>query len=156
MINQLFTDIAKLGTKMRIYLAIQSADSESGTLKDREILILELLKSQGPMSMTELSRFFPGVKLSTLSTDIKKLRVELDLIHMKVGRKDMRVHLIELSEKGIEKVREIKAQKAKSYIPLAKAIGKNTEEIELLHKIVNRAITLVDEEINHFAEARSK
>ena len=139
---------------MRIYLAVQSADSEAGALKDREILILELLRSQGPMSMTELARFFPGVKLSTLSTDIKKLRVEMDFIHMKVGRKDMRVHLIELSEKGVEKVREIKTQKAKSYIPLAKAIGRNPEEIEFLNRIVNRAITLVDEEINQFAESR--
>lgn len=154
MIQDLFTNIAKLSTKMRIYLAVQSADSEAGALKDREILILELLRSQGPMSMTELARFFPGVKLSTLSTDIKKLRVEMDFIHMKVGRKDMRVHLIELSEKGVEKVREIKTQKAKSYIPLAKAIGRNPEEIEFLNRIVNRAITLVDEEINQFAESR--
>ncbi len=154
MTRQLFTSIAKLGTKMRIYRAIQVADSEAGALKDREILILELLKSIGSMSMTDLWRFFPGVKLSTLSTDIKKLRVDMELISMKVGKKDMRVHLIELSEKGVEKVREIKTQRAMSYIPLAKAIGKNPKEIELLDAIVNRAIALVEEEINHFAESK--
>ncbi|MDA8402618.1 MAG: hypothetical protein M0Z56_00255 [Desulfobacteraceae bacterium] len=154
MTRQLFTSIAKLGTKMRIYRAIQVADSEAGALKDREILILELLKSIGSMSMTDLWRFFPGVKLSTLSTDIKKLRVDMELISMKEGKKDMRVHLIELSEKGVEKVREIKTQRAMSYIPLAKAIGKNPKEIELLDAIVNRAIALVEEEINHFAESK--
>ena len=154
MTRQLFASIAKLGTKMRIYRAIQVADSEAGALKDREILILELLKSIGSMSMTDLWRFFPGVKLSTLSTDIKKLRVDMELISMKVGKKDMRVHLIELSEKGVEKVREIKTQRAMSYIPLAKAIGKNPKEIELLDAIVNRAIALVEEEINHFAESK--
>ena len=32
--------------------------------------------------------------------DIKRLRSDLDLIDMTVSRTDMRVHLIELSEKG--------------------------------------------------------
>ena len=154
MINELFTNIAKLGIKMRIYRAVQIADSEAGALKDREILILELLKTQGAMSMTELSNFFPGVKQSTLSTDIKKLRTELDLIDMKVDKNDMRIHLIELSDKGLEKISEIKSQRGKSYIPLAKAIGKNPDEIELLNKVVQRAIALVDREINNFAESK--
>ena len=143
MIHQLFSDIAKLGIKMRIYRAIQIADSDAGALKDREILILELLKTQGSMSMTELSRFFPGVKQSTLSMDIKKLRSELDLIDMKVDKKDMRIHLIELSEKGFEKVNQIKAQRGKSYIPLANAIGNDPDEIKLLNKVVTRAVELV-------------
>jgi DNA-binding MarR family transcriptional regulator len=151
MINGLFTNIAKLGIKMRIYRAVQIADSDAGVLKDREILILELLKTQGSMSMTDLSQFFPGVKQSTLSTDIKKLRTELDLIDMKVAKNDMRIHLIELSDKGLEKINEIKAQRAKSYIPLAEAIGNDPDEIALLNKVVTRAIALVDREISDFA-----
>lgn len=154
MINGLFTNIAKLGIKMRIYRAVQIADSDAGVLKDREILILELLKTQGSMSMTDLSQFFPGVKQSTLSTDVKKLRTELDLIDMKVDKHDMRIHLIELSDKGLEKINEIKAQRAKSYIPLAEAIGNDPDEIELLNKVVARAIALVDREISDFAESK--
>jgi len=151
--NQLFSNIAKLGIKMRVFRAIQIADTDAGALKDREILILELLKTQGSMNMTELSRFFPGVKLSTLSTDIKKLRSELDLIDMKVDKHDMRIHIIELSEKGFAKVQEILAQRAKTYIPLSKAIGDDPDELELLNRIVDRAIMLVDGEINSFADA---
>ncbi len=154
MINGLFTNIAKLGIKMRIYRAVQIADSDAGVLKDREILILELLKTQGSMSMTDLSQFFPGVKQSTLSTDIKKLRTELDLIDMKVDKHDMRIHLIELSDKGLEKINEIKAQRAKSYIPLAEAIGNDPDEIALLNKVVERAIALVGREISDFAESK--
>jgi len=154
MIHGFFTNIAKLGIKMRIYRAVQIADSDAGVLKDREILILELLKTQGSMSMTDLSQFFPGVKQSTLSTDIKKLRTELDLIDMKVDKKDMRIHLIELSDKGLEKINEIKAQRAKSYIPLAEAIGNDPDEIELLNQVVSRAIDLVDREIGAFAESK--
>lgn len=154
MINGLFTNIAKLGIKMRIYRAVQIADSDAGMLKDREILILELLKTQGAMSMTELSNFFPGVKQSTLSTDIKKLRTELDLIDMTVDKNDMRIHLIELSEKGLEKINEIKSQRARTYIPLAEAIGSDPDEIELMNKVVERAIALVDREIREFAESK--
>jgi DNA-binding MarR family transcriptional regulator len=154
MIHQLFTSIAKLGIKMRIYRAIQIADTETGELKDREILILELLKTQGSMSMTDLSRFFPGVKQSTLSTDIKKLRTDMDLIDMTVDKNDMRIHLIELSDKGVEKVKEIQSQRAMSYAPLATAIGNDPDEIELLNRVVERAIVLVDKEINRFAESK--
>lgn len=155
MINQLFDNIARLGTKMRIYRAVQIADSEAGILKDRDILILELLKTQGSMSMTDLAQFFPGVKQSTLSTDIKKLRTDLDLIDMRVDKNDMRIHLIDLSEKGRSKIDEIKKQRANSYIPLAKAIGNDPDEIELLNQVVTRAIDLVDQHIKDFAESKN-
>ncbi|MDA8402576.1 MAG: hypothetical protein M0Z56_00040 [Desulfobacteraceae bacterium] len=123
-------------------------------MKDREILILELLKIQGSMSMTQLSHFFPGLKLSTLSIDIKRLRVELGLIRIKVGKNDMRVHLIELSEKGYDKVAELRSQTGKSYAPLAEAIGKNPAELDVLNRVVEKAIALVEKEINKFAESK--
>ncbi|MCU0598838.1 MAG: hypothetical protein MUE70_06195 [Desulfobacterales bacterium] len=153
MMNELFTNIARLGIKMRIYRAIQMADSETGALKDREILILELLKIQGAMSMTQLSHFFPGVNLSTLSMDVKRLR-KLDYLDVKVDQNDMRIHLIELSENGFDKVAEIRAQRAKSYIPLAAAIGKKPDELQVLNKVVEKAIILVEKEINKFAESK--
>jgi DNA-binding MarR family transcriptional regulator len=153
MMDTLFANIARLGIKMRIFRAIQSADSQAGELKDREILILELLKIQGSMSMTQLSHFFPGVNLSTLSMDVKRLR-NLDLIDVKVDKNDMRIHLIELSDNGLEKVAEIRAQRAKSYIPLAAAIGKKPEDLQVLNKVVEKAIVLVEKEINHFAESK--
>ena len=152
--DTLFTNIARLGIKMRIFRAIQIADSDTGQLKDREILILELLKIQGSMSMTQLSHFFPGLKLSTLSMDVKRLRVDLGLIHIKVGKNDMRVHLIELSAKGYEKVAELRAQSGKSYAPLAAAIGKNPADLDVLNRVVEKAIVLVEKEINKFAETK--
>ncbi len=156
MTSTLFDNIARLSTKLRIYRAVQIADSEAGDLKDRDILILELLQTQGTMNMTELAQFFPGVKASTLSTDIKRLRTEMDLIDMQVDKNDMRVHLIDLSEKGRAKIAEIKTQRANSYIPLAQAIGNDPEEIKLLNKVVKRAIDLVDQEIKAFAESDNR
>ena len=153
MIQELFTNIARLSIKMRIYRAIQAAGSETGELKDRELLILEILKTQGSMSMSDLLRFFPGVKQSTLSTDVKRLRAELELVDMKVDRSDMRVHLIELSRKGDEKVGEIQAQRAKTYHPLATAIGDAPDELALLNSVVDRAIQLVDREITQHSES---
>lgn len=153
--NELFTSIAQLGIKMRIYRAIQIADSDAGDLRDREILILELLNTQGPMSMSDLLRFFPGIKQSTLSADVKRLRLDLEMVDMTVDRKDMRVHLIELSEKGLEKVRQIQAQRGRTYLPLSEAIGDDEEEIGFLKQVVDRAIALVNEEINRFAESQN-
>ncbi len=152
--DTLFTNIARLGIKMRIFKAIQIADSDTAQLKEREILILELLKIQGSMSMTQLSHFFPGLKLSTLSMDVKRLRVDLGLIHIKVGKSDMRIHLIELSDKGYEKVAELRAQRGKSYVPLAEAIGKNPADLDVLNRVVEKAIVLVEKEINKFAESK--
>jgi DNA-binding MarR family transcriptional regulator len=154
MMNNLFTNIARLGIKMRIFRAIQIDDSETAQLKDREILILELLKIQGSMSMTQLSHFFPGLKLSTLSMDVKRLRGELGLIHIKVDKKDMRIHLIELSNKGHDKVAELRDQKGKSYLPLAEAIGNKPADLEVLNRVVEKAIVLVENEINKFAESK--
>jgi DNA-binding MarR family transcriptional regulator len=155
-IRRFFQNVAQLSIKMRIFRAIQTAGSETGELKDREILILELLNTQGPMSMTDLLHFFPGIKQSTLSTDVKRLRAELDLVDMTVDRNDMRIHRIELSAKGRAKVEEIQQQRAQSYEPLATAIGDVPDEIEVLNRVVERTIQLVDQKINQHAEAKNQ
>jgi len=151
-IQQFFNNVARLSIKMRIYRAIQSANSDTGDLRDREVLILELLNTQGPMSMTDLLRFFPGIKQSTLSTDVKRLRSELDLVDMTVDKNDMRIHRIELSAGGRDKVAEIKQQRAQSYAPLATAIGDVPEEIDVINRIVENTIEMVDQKINEHAE----
>lgn len=154
-IQQFFNNVARLSIKMRIYRAIQSANSDTGDLRDREVLILELLNTQGPMSMTDLLRFFPGIKQSTLSTDVKRLRSELDLVDMTVDKNDMRIHRIELSPGGREKVAEIQQQRAQSYAPLATAIGDVPEEIDVINRIVENTIEMVDQKINEHAEPKN-
>lgn len=156
MIQELFNNIARLSIKMRIYRAVQTAGTETGELKDRELLILEILRMQGPMSMSDLLRYFSGVRQSTLSTDVKRLRAELDLVDMKVDKNDMRIHLIELSKKGEEKVKESQAQRAKTYHPLATAIGDDPDELALLNSVVERAIRLVDQELSQNNEYRDQ
>jgi hypothetical protein len=86
--------------------------------------------------------------------DVKRLRVELGLIHIKVDNNDMRIHLITLSEKGYDKVAELRALTGRSYAPLAAAIGKNLEDMDVLNRIVEKTIVLLEQEINKFAETK--
>jgi len=146
--KEILSIIGQLSVKMRILKAVQSANTEVGELKDREILILELLATQGAISVSELCRFFPGVAQSTISNDIKNLRTSKGFIEKRFGDKDERVHMIELTPKGFEKVNEVKEKRIKLYIPLKDAIGEDKKEIALLRRIVTTAIKKVDNELS--------
>lgn len=148
--EEILSLIGRLSVKMRILKAVQSANTEAGELKDREVLILELLATQGVMSVSELCRFLPGVAQSTISNDIKKLRTSMRFIEKRLGDQDERVHMIELTQKGYEKVSEIKEQRVKLYIPLKDAIGDDDKEIALLSRIVSSAIKKIDNELSRF------
>lgn len=146
--KEILAAIGQLSVKMRLLKAVQSANSAAAELKDREILILELLASQGAMNVTELCKFFPGVAQSTISNDIKNLRISKGFVAKRFGDQDERVHIVELTPEGSEKVDEIKEQRIQLYIPLQEAIGGDESEIAILRRIVFAAIEKIDFEFS--------
>lgn len=130
---------------MRILRARIGGDSDIAKLNDRQLLILEMLSDRKQLSVSELCECFKNVGQSTISTDIKLFRSR-GWIHKKLSTADERVHLIELTGEGEKKIKEIQTRGVKTYLPLAKAIGKNEDELQVLAKIVRRAI----EELDHF------
>ncbi len=143
----LAAQILQLSVKMRLLKARHGAGSSVSELKDRDVLILELLSERGSMSVTELCKSFRGIGQSTLSADVKRLRIEKGLVEKTLGREDERVRVISLTESGREKVNELGTQRRKTYAALMKGIGDDPDELEVLETIVERATREIEQEL---------
>ncbi len=147
MTKELLHKIGELSVKMRYYKAIQEAEAGLEDLKDRELVLLELLGSKGPMNIAELRTYvYPEVRQSTISGDVKKFRT-MGLVEKRFGVEDERVHLVELTPTGIDKVKQIKAKRIERLSLLDEAIGNDPDVLPILNDVVDRCIKRVDQEL---------
>lgn len=142
--------VGQLSVKMRLLKALQGAGSDVSELKDRELLILELVGSRGEITVGEIRRHFPNLVPSTISADLKKLRTDLGFIKKKLGVKDERMHIVELSQKGCEKVKEIHQKRLQNYEPLIACFKENIIDFSGFANFLDLAIGKVNETLNGY------
>ena len=135
---------------MRMLKAYYGSRSDAAELNDRQILILEILADQGPLSIADLTRRLHGdrVAQSTISSDVKAWRLaENPLVEIQLDREDIRKHLVTLTETGKQKVAEIRQQRQNTFAELAKAMPKDQEKIQAVEEVIENAIRFVDEKL---------
>ena len=142
--------VGRLSSKMRLLKALQSAGSETSELKDREILLLELLGSQGPVTVTVIRKYFPNIAASTISADLKKLRIDLGYIKKRLGIEDERTHLVELTPKGLEKVREISEKRLQMFKPIATSFQERPNALDVISDFLDLAVSKVDQALGEY------
>ena len=142
--------VGQLSAKMRFLKALQGAGNETSELKDREILLLEVIGSQSPITVTDIRKHFPNIGPSTISADLKKLRVDLGYIEKKFGIEDERTHLVELTPKGVEKVKEISEKRLQVYRPLVACFQERPEAVGVLSDFLDLTLNKVDQALNEY------
>lgn len=121
-------------------------------LKDREVLILELLHDRGSMNVSELSKFFPGVGDSTISMDTTRLWKDKGLVDKKLSTTNLRVHTVELTNLGKKKIVELHEKRLQRLEILADAIGEDPEEIRVLKGMFDRMVRELDKRLESLTQ----
>ena len=134
--------VAELGLKMRLFKARHTGNNLS-ELKDRDVLILELLGQQSGMNGVELGSHFKGLSLSSISVDLKKLR-NLKLVNREIDKKDERKYKFGLTKKGTARLLEIRELRKSMFEPLANALGEDINELKIISKFIQKAIDGLD------------
>ena len=100
------TELAKvirdLAFRMRLIKANQEEQVGQYCLTERELLILELLSENGPMSVSQLALADAGASDSTISTTITGLWRNKKMVTKTASSEDQRTTMIGLTEKGAE------------------------------------------------------
>ena len=146
MLDTLIARISQLSVKMRLYKSYLQPKNEPNQLSDRQVLILELLKDQGSMSLVALCSVLKCYGQSTISADIKTLRADRGFVQI-IVKDDARIHLFTLTATGHEKVDNFRCQRAKLYAPVAKVLPTKPEERKIIQDTVDAAIENLDEEL---------
>lgn len=140
--------IYRLAFKTRVLKSMIESDEEN--LSEREIMILDLLKYNKSMSITEISSNFKNLAISTISADISKLWKENEYVEKKVDPSNERVRLVELTDKGDEKLKDIVKKRFIMFEAIIDALDLNTVEEEIFIKALERALPSMDSTIEEY------
>ena len=136
--------IDEISLQMRLLRAAEEADTSLEELTEREILILELLNERGKMSISDVANSFARVAPSTISITLTKLWRDRGLVSKAIDPSNQRVTTVELTDKGIDTVEQIKRGRAERFRILIDALGLKEQEYEVLTSIMVRAISYLD------------
>lgn len=136
--------IDAISLQMRLLRAAEEADTSLEELTEREILILELLKERGKMSISDVANSFARVAPSTISITLTKLWRDKEQVSKAIDPSNQRVTTVELTDKGIDTVEQIKRGRAERLRILIDALGLNEQEHEVFKSIVARAVNYLN------------
>ena len=134
--------IVELSRRMLTLKAIQ--ETQAGTLSERELMILELLKEKGVLSVSDIAEQIPSVSYSTISTDITGLWRENKMVTKTVDPENQRTTLVELTKKGEKAVETMLKQRNDRMSELYKAMNTTPQEEEVIIRVSNRASKYFD------------
>lgn len=144
--------IFAIGTKVRILRSLREREDQAEALPERQTLILELLDMRGPMSVSEISGYFPGVGDSTTSNDITTLWRDRKMVSKEFDDQDQRTHRVTLTRKGKQAVEALRMNRAESYKELLGAIVLTEKEREIFERILNNTLSLLDKHLEELRE----
>ncbi len=145
------TELAKvmrdLAFRMRLIKANQEEQVGQYCLTERELLILELLSENGPMSVSQLALADSSASDSTISTTITGLWRDKKMVTKTIDSEDQRTTMIGLTEKGRKIIGVLNKQRAERFKAFIEAINLTVDEEQVMLDVFNRAIKFLDERL---------
>lgn len=136
--------IREISLRMRLLRAMQEERSHSDDLTERDVMILELLKEQGRMTVSQIAAAEPNVSDSTISTNVTRLWRDKKMVSKTIGPENQRITVVELTDKGKKAVELVNKHRAERFQALFEAIKVTDDEKQVLIKVLNRANTFFD------------
>ena len=143
--DYLLNQIVNLSFKMRILKERNS--SNKFKVKERDILILEIIEQSPGITGGEISSIFKGLSPSTISVDLKNLR-QNGFVSKSIDFDDERKFCFNLKSKGASLVKEVRELRMKMFQPITGALSDDSEELRIICDFVDRTI----EGINSLSE----
>jgi len=143
------TELAKairdLTFRMRLFKASQEEQEGQQCLTERELLILELLSENGPMTVSQLALADPAASDSTISTTITKLWRDKKMVTKTIKPENQRTTIIGLTDKGRKIIKTVNKQRDERFKTLLDAINATDDQKEVMLNILHHAIRFFDE-----------
>ncbi len=136
--------ILDLSLRVRLLKAIQEEKSSSGDLTERDLMILELLNEQGPMTVSEIAAAEPNTSNSTISTNVTKLWRDKEMVSKTISPENQRSTIVELTDKGRKAIEVYNQLRTERFQALFDAIKVTDDEKQILLNILARAIASFD------------
>ena len=139
--------IYDLSDRMRRLMIAQESEGCRPELTMRDVLILDLLQHQGPMTVSQISKAVQDVASSTVSTNITKLWRENKFVSKIKKYDNQRTTIVELTDKGKEAIELFNNRREERFAMLFQAMNLSEDEGKIIEGVVGRAIKFLDENL---------
>ena|GEM_PF-6340497 len=145
-IEALMSGIRFLSLKMKRLRELHRAESELANLGTRQLELLEQIAKNREMTPSDIQKYFPRTAPSTISADIALLENKGWIVR-RLAVKDKRVHLVALTETGLEIAAENATHQEMTYGPLVKGLRRSKEHVRAVMDVVARVNDELDQEL---------
>ena len=139
--------IYDLSDRMRRLMISQESEGYRAELTMRDVLILDLLRQQGPMTVSQISKTVPDVAGSTVSINITKLWREKKFVSKTKKYDDQRTTIVELTDKGKEAIELFNNRREETFNVLFQALNLSGDEEQVIANVIERAIKFFDKNL---------
>jgi DNA-binding MarR family transcriptional regulator len=130
----------EIGLRARLFRTSKGAGNHVVVLTQRERLLVELIGMRDNMSISEISRLFPTVSNSTISTTITRLWKDRRLVEKRILPENQRITNVSLTVKGRRVLNAIKVGESEVYKKIAESLELSPEQDEYFKAIIEIAI----------------
>jgi DNA-binding MarR family transcriptional regulator len=139
--------IYDLSDRMTQFMISQETEGYRAELTMRDVLILDLLQQQGPMTVSQISKAVPDAVSSTVSINITKLWREKKLVSKTKKYDDQRTTIVELTDKGKKAIDLFNNHREERFNMLFQALNLSEGEEKVITDVIGRAIKFFDNNI---------
>ena len=125
----------------------QESEGYQAELTMRDVLILDLLRQQGSMTVSQISKAVPDVAGSTVSINITKLWREKKFVSKTKKYDDQRTTIVVLTDKGKEAIELFNNRREETFNVLFQALNLSGDEEQVIANVIERAIKFFDKNL---------
>jgi len=140
--------IYEMSFRVRLMNSDLVFDKRIADLTERETLLIELLGAKKNMKISDISKLFPQVSASTISTTITRLWKEKGLLDKTILPENQRVTIVNLTEKGRRILKEIRAAHISMYSTIEDSLGMNARELNWLSEKIKNSIEFFNQQFD--------
>ena len=139
--------IYDLSDRMRRLMISQESEGYRAELTMRDVLILDLLRQQGPMTVSQISKTVPDVAGSTVSINITKLWREKKFVSKTKKYDNQRTTVVELTNNGKKAIEFFNNRREERFNMLFQALNLSEDEEKVITDAIGRAIKFFDKNL---------
>ena len=140
-------EIYDLSDRMRQLMISQESEGYRTGLSMRDVLILDLLQQQGPMTVSQISKAVPDVVRSTVSVNITKLWREKKFVSKTKKHDNQRTTVVELTNNGKKAIEFFNNRREERFNMLFQALNLSEDEEKVITDAIGRAIKFFDKNL---------
>lgn len=147
--------IYEVSLRARRFIATIDKKNKGKDLSPREIIIMDVIKKNDKMTISQIENALPMISRATVSNAITTLWRNKKLVTKTIDPENQRTRVVSLTTKGQSALRSAKESREELFKTFVKALDLRQKELEIFDKGLRNVINFFDKQIELLSKDRA-